>query len=100
MYKRVRKMKKNQCLFIVVLFFLLIVSCQGINIYKVKRIVDGDTIVLNNDKRVRYIGIDTPETKHPRKGIEYFGKEASEANKKLVEGKRVRLEYDVQRTDK
>jgi micrococcal nuclease len=66
----------------------------------VTRVIDGDTIVLENGTKVRYIGIDTPETKNPRKPVEYFGKEASEANKKLVEGKKVRLEYDVQRTDK
>jgi len=68
--------------------------------YTVTRIVDGDTILLDNGTKVRYIGIDTPETKHPKKPVQYFGKEASEANKKLVDGKKVRLEYDVQKTDK
>jgi micrococcal nuclease len=68
--------------------------------YVVSRVIDGDTIVLEDRTRVRYIGIDTSETKHPRKPVQYFGKEASEANKKLVEGKKVRLEYDVQKTDK
>jgi len=66
----------------------------------VKRVIDGDTIELDNGIKVRYIGIDTPETKHPRKPVQYFGKEASEANKKLVEGKKVRLEYDIQQHDK
>jgi len=66
----------------------------------VKRVIDGDTIELDNRIKVRYIGIDTPETKHPRKPVQYFGKEASEANKKLVGNKRVRLEYDVQHLDK
>ena len=68
--------------------------------YSVTRIVDGDTIVLSDKTSIRYIGIDTPETKHPRKPVQLFGKEASEANRKLVEGKKVRLEYDVQKTDK
>ena len=67
---------------------------------KVERVVDGDTIKLANGEKVRYIGIDTPETKHPRKPVQYFGKEAFEANRKLVEGKTVRLEFDVQQRDK
>lgn len=64
------------------------------------RVVDGDTIELDGRERVRYIGIDTPETKHPRKPVQWMGKEASEANRILVEGKRVGLEYDAERTDK
>ena len=62
--------------------------------------MDGDTIVLDDGERVRYIGIDTPETVHPRKPVEWMGKEAGQANRLLVEGKRVGLEYDVQRRDK
>lgn len=67
---------------------------------KVTRVIDGDTIEIENKEKVRYIGIDTPETKHPQKGVECFGKEASEKNKKLVEGKEVKLEKDVSETDK
>jgi micrococcal nuclease len=62
--------------------------------------VDGDTIVLNDVQKVRLIGVDTPETKHPNKPVEYFGKEATEFTKRLCEGKKVRLEYDWQKTDK
>ncbi len=51
-------------------------------------------------EKVRYIGINTPETKHPTKEVEHFGKEASEANRKLVDGKTVRLEFDVQQVDR
>jgi micrococcal nuclease len=43
---------------------------------------------------VRLIGIDTPETKHPKNAVERFGKEASEFTRHMVEGKRVRLELD------
>ena len=67
---------------------------------KVQRVIDGDTIELENGETVRYIGIDTPETKHPEKGIEYYGQEAYLANKNLVEGKTVRLEFDVKERDK
>lgn len=70
------------------------------NLFFVVKVIDGDTIKLANGERVRYIGIDTPETKHPKKVVQYFGKEAYEANKKLVEGKKVKLEFDVQKRDK
>lgn len=66
----------------------------------VKRVVDGDTIQLINGDKVRYIGVDTPETVDPRKAVECFGKQASEINKELVEGKTVRLESDVSDTDR
>jgi len=49
----------------------------------VRRVVDGDTLVLENKERVRLIGVDTPETKHPRKPVEYFGKEASKKGSNL-----------------
>jgi len=62
----------------------------------VTRVIDGDTIVLENGTHIRYIGINTPETKDPRKPVEYFGKEASAENTKLVLNKKVRLEYGVQ----
>ncbi len=67
---------------------------------KVMKIVDGDTIEIENGKLVRYIGIDTPETKHPTKGVECFGKEASEKNRELALGKVIKLEKDVSETDR
>lgn len=57
--------------------------------------VDGDTIELADGSRVRYIGIDTPETVHPSKPVQCFGKEASDFNRLLVEGQPVRLERDL-----
>jgi micrococcal nuclease len=66
----------------------------------VTEVVDGDTIVIEGGQAVRYIGMDTPETKHPTKSVQCFGVEASERNKELVEGKQVRLEKDVSETDK
>lgn len=67
---------------------------------RVVRVIDGDTIELSDGRRVRYIGIDTPETVDPRKPVECFGKEAAEANRILVDGKTVRLEKDISNTDK
>jgi len=69
----------------------------------VTRVVDGDTIEVNlggTIYKVRYIGIDTPETVHPSEPVECFGQEASDRNSELVEGKTVRLEKDVSETDK
>ena len=70
------------------------------NLYFVKRVIDGDTILLSNGKRVRYIGINTPESVAPNRPVECFGKEASGFNKKLVEHKYVRLERDISDVDK
>lgn len=70
---------------------------------QVVRVVDGDTIVVSIDSvqyKVRYIGIDTPETVDPRKPVQCFGIEASNKNKELVEGQAVRLEKDVSDTDR
>jgi micrococcal nuclease len=67
------------------------------------RVVDGDTIHVQRGaavEKVRYIGIDTPETHHPTKGEEPGGRQATEANRGLVEGRRVRLELDVQVGDR
>ncbi len=66
----------------------------------VKRVIDGDTFVLDSDERVRLIGIDTPETVHPRKEIQLFGPEASEFTKNAIEGKEVKLEFDVDLYDR
>jgi micrococcal nuclease len=69
---------------------------------QVVRVIDGDTIVVLIDDveyRVRYIGIDTPETVDPRLPVECFGREASQRNRELVEGMKVELEKDVSETD-
>ncbi len=60
----------------------------------VTRVVDGDTIIVGARERVRLIGVDTPETKHPQKPVEYYGKEATAFTRRMVQGKRVRLEFD------
>jgi micrococcal nuclease len=67
---------------------------------KVVRVIDGDTIEIEGDQKVRYIGIDTPETVHPDKAVQCFGKESTSKNKELVEGKIIELEKDISETDK
>ena len=56
--------------------------------------------LLTNGEYVRLIRIDNPETKHPQKPVEYFGKEAFQFTKGMGEGKEVRLEYDQTRRDR
>jgi len=64
--------------------------------YLVTRVIDGDTIEIEGGKRVRYIGIDTPEIT----STDCYGAEATRRNKELVLGKRVDLEKDVSETDR
>ena len=69
----------------------------------VVRVVDGDTIHVKIGDRVetvRYIGVNTPEVHHPRRGEEAGGREATAVNRQLVAGKQVRLELDVQERDR
>ena len=91
-------------IFIFLIFLFLFSGCSGKASYgKVSRVVDGDTIcvIINGrEKKVRYIGVDTPETKDPRKPVERFGKEAAAFNMKLVERKTVKLVKDVSETDR
>ena len=67
---------------------------------RVVRAVDGDTIELENGDKVRYVGINAPESVDPRRKVECFGKEASVFNRDLVAGKSVRLEKDISNHDK
>lgn len=69
----------------------------------VTRVVDGDTLLVSvagEDRKVRLIGVDTPETVHPNKPVQYYGKEASAFTKKNLQNKTVWLEYDVAPLDK
>ncbi len=71
--------------------------------YLVTKVIDGDTIEVSSDgvsQKIRYIGVNTPETVKPNSPVECFGKEASAYNKSLVEGKKVTFEKDVSETDR
>jgi len=71
---------------------------------KVVRVIDGDTIEVKlNGKTedVRFLLIDTPETKHPRMGVQPCGPEATAFTKRMLPaGSTVKLEFDVQERDK
>jgi len=71
----------------------------------IRHVVDGDTVETQRGSRIRYIGIDTPETRHKSAGVwvydpEPFAGEAARLNRRLVEGRKVRLEHDVESQDK
>jgi len=91
-------------------FALLLSSCSNEslnaspNSATVKRVVDGDTIEIaigGKTERVRMIGVDTPETKHPTKGVECYGPEASAYTEQLLPtGTALRVERDIEARDK
>ncbi|MBR0035169.1 MAG: thermonuclease family protein, partial [Synergistaceae bacterium] len=76
---------------------------------KVDRVIDGDTMIVSfvfddgskyQKERVRMLGVDTPETVHPKKPVQYYGKEASDFTKKSLDGKTVWLQTDVNPKDR
>lgn len=70
---------------------------------KVVDTVDGDTIKVyldGKEETVRLLGVDTPETKDPRKGVQCFGREASAYTKEVLMGKAVKLIPDPMETDR
>jgi len=93
---------------ILLTFLILIGSVHAgefddLTAYPVSRVVDGDTVVLLIDgspAKVRLIGVDTPETVHPSKPVQHYGKEASTFTRNLLRGESVYLKYGFQRTDR
>lgn len=68
--------------------------------HTVTRVVDGDTVDLSNGTRTRILGVNTPETKDPRKPVEYYGKEASAFTEKMLTGQTVLIQPGTQPTDR
>lgn len=72
-------------------------------LYRVTSIVDGDTIKVSMNgqtETIRFIGVDTPETKDPRKPVQCYGKEASSRMQHYAQSKSVRLEDDPSQGDR
>lgn len=71
---------------------------------RVLRVVDGDTILVRlaagGTERVRYIGVDTPESVKPNTPVQCFGKRASHYNQQLVQNRDVHLVADNEPRDK
>ena len=96
---------KQIALIVVILYlsgFLMFISYARNNdntsfeSYYVSRVIDGDTIEIQDDyskRTVRLAGIDTPESVHPRKPVECFGIESSVILKNLIEGEYVKIDF-------
>ena len=70
---------------------------------KVTRVIDGDTIEISIDgktEKVRFIGVDTPETVDPRKTVQCFGEKASKVTKDALTNQTVWLESDSTQGDR
>ena len=71
--------------------------------YRVVQVLDGDTIVVRRaggaDETIRLLGVDTPETHHPRKPVQCYGPEAAAFTTRRLFGQVVQLEDDVERHD-
>jgi len=93
-----RKINGLLFLFVSILTFNQTVQANSFELVSFSKCVDGDTAVFkmkNEDIKVRFLAIDTPETVHPTKGIEAFGKNASEYTcTKITNAKKIKLEYD------
>jgi micrococcal nuclease len=110
LFWRFLKVKRITGIVLSLLVLLVVVSCSPIEKVSegmeatITRVVDGDTakVSLANGKEetVRLLLIDTPETKHPRLGVQPFGKEASAYTEKTLENKQVTLEFDVSERDR
>lgn len=69
-------------------------------VYVVTKVIDGDTIEINNSLKLRFIGVDTPETVDPTKSVQCFGAEASNIAKEKLLNQTVTLESDETQGDK
>lgn len=85
---------KRVLLMVGLVFLFIAPSVHAQSVFKVLKVVDGDTIqvdVRGNKEMVRLLGIDTPESVDPRKPVQCFAKEATGKMKSLVNGKSVIL---------
>ena len=87
-------------LFLLLLLWPPVACAEGAAYHKVRWVVDGDTIVLEDGRHVRYLGINTPETRHEDRPAAPFGNAARHTNRQLVEKRMVRLEFDRERRDR
>jgi len=72
----------------------------GYSFYQIKKVYDGDTILLNNGKKVRFLGINTPEVEKRNQPGQVGGEAAKQWLIKRLKGHTVRLEKDVEYKDK
>jgi micrococcal nuclease len=86
--------------FVCLFSFLIHQACSADTGNQVKWVIDGDTVVLNDGRKVRYIGINAPEIAHTDHKAEPFGDAAKQFNASLVYRKKIHLEFDKEHTDR
>lgn len=108
------KLTKKKIIFLIAAFIILFqtvlarrvgekeskIFSQQKHLVKVGYVIDGDTIIVEGGKTVRYIGIDAPETNNPKKSVQCFGDEAFKKNRQLVGGKYIYMEKDISEVDR
>jgi micrococcal nuclease len=94
-------MKHYILLAIICLLFILARQTGSADTWnQVKWVVDGDTVVLVDGQKVRYIGINAPELAHDDHSAEPYGEASKRFNALMVDRKKVRLEFDKERFDR
>ena len=88
-------------------FLITLILLQGLSLFltsfaynRVVFVYDGDTVLLKNGARIRYLGINTPEIDHQGGKSEFMAHTAKDFNQTLVKDELVRLEYDLERKDR
>ena len=77
----------------------LAIACEADAWVYAKWVADGDTIIIDDGRRVRYIGIDAPEIDYENHRAAPMGYAAQSKNRQLVEGRQLKLEYDREKKD-
>jgi micrococcal nuclease len=100
-------LKQKKILIFVLLLFIGLTGCRKSEpaLFEVAKVLDGDTVRLGNGRKVRYLGIDTPELRKKKGGEWVYSPEpmafrAKDYNRALTGGQSIRLEFDRRKTDK
>ena len=93
------KFKKITSLIILILLQGFSLALTSFAFHRVVFVYDGDTVLLKNRAKVRYLGINTPEIDYEGGKSEFMAQTAKDFNQELVKGALVRLEYDLERKD-
>ena len=75
------------------------INVSALDVFHVKHVIDGDTIILENNRHVRYIGIDAPEIYHKENRAQAFGYAARDYNQRKIGNKKIYLSYDREKKD-
>ncbi len=87
-------------LIVIIVFAISCISSTTAGYHRVKFVYDGDTILLDNGEKVRYLEVDAPEIDHTGGKDEFMARAARDFNIKRTDRARVRLEYDREKRDR